>query len=973
MSFLDVLLTKYSQLIDAFGNFQPRRKNLQIIGGTLFDSASTDTTILTVSGGTGGGQVDLTLANGLNSNINPNGLSYVRIGGPTTAFSIGGINWIAAPPGTILTFVNTTAATMSFVQGDPGTPAGNRLNCLTANGGPVVCRAFNGSASFVKDTHGTWNLLNRGWESQSPDKFDVRDFGAVSSTTTDCGPLFQAAANALFAAADGPGRIRIPKQPTGTVYYASTPVFDPFCHHWIGDGNAMASGVQWRAMFASDAHPLLVLGQTRRDPPYITYASTNVVTARIVAANSTTPTLTVYKMNMGLGGTTFNWWDFSAIGATVPPTLTSTFALPSNFTTPVTFGVTPTAGLASQFMVIPGAGRFLVTGTTSSTVTALLQTNLDLVGGSTVASGLPVNLIGNGLTVECFVDPLTNLGANENRCVVSLSGRRGSDSLVTSFQILITSVFHVGNCPYAVVTIGGLQYVAASSTSIPIGTPTHISVVYNYQDIRIFINGNLDTTHVINGGPIQQNPYESILLGAAENYYMSSTLLDCQSGMAIGSLRVIHAPLHSGSFTAPTNEHVALNWGTEYLMNFSSGNRPVVPAPAGYIAPSGGANLAEGWVVARVCNNAGNLSGKVWQAWVDNTVGYVNGSRVENIYFAGNNTCCISQEANLQAWADRCQFQAARGIDYLDFSYSSGNRDCVFIGANQPSVNLYAWGFAGASGSQFLTAKNPSISGFNVCIGAFNAVPLYLQGGFLTVGQLAAILGFAQPNTSGTGLSGGATFSLEEVYVFDDQNSFNVAAPWVQLSNVAAYTIRGGAICTTNERGETQPVYWLDGVSSFESWAATGTDYVNKAPPGAPLNVYYYCTAAQTTPVRHNLIQNGATQIMPETGSAGQGPVFIANMEDFGSVSIVPPSTGTYALKISNLEWFSREQVYTGSTGGSAIIQTPNVVGAKRAWLNLSSTLLTFSSVAGGTTVQVPAGGSTSAVLLATGWKASPL
>jgi hypothetical protein len=55
MGFLDVLLTKYNRLFDANGNAVPQRSNLQILGATFGDSASTDTSIVTLIGGGGTG------------------------------------------------------------------------------------------------------------------------------------------------------------------------------------------------------------------------------------------------------------------------------------------------------------------------------------------------------------------------------------------------------------------------------------------------------------------------------------------------------------------------------------------------------------------------------------------------------------------------------------------------------------------------------------------------------------------------------------------------------------------------------------------------------------------------------------------------------------------------------------------------------------------------------------------------------
>ena len=93
--------------------------------------------------------IQITLANGLNSNISrTNGIySYVKITGPTGVFSIGGFTGGAS--GQELKLYNTTSQAMTIVSEDASSTAANRISTLT--GGNVTLRAGTSFASFIYD------------------------------------------------------------------------------------------------------------------------------------------------------------------------------------------------------------------------------------------------------------------------------------------------------------------------------------------------------------------------------------------------------------------------------------------------------------------------------------------------------------------------------------------------------------------------------------------------------------------------------------------------------------------------------------------------------------------------------------------------------------------------------------------------------------------------------------------------------
>lgn len=110
----------------------------------------------------------LTLSNGLNSDVvlwasdSTNKSSYIRVSGPTGAFSLGGMKNTAAAPslsGSELTIYNSTSQQMTIVNADASSVAGNRI--LTMTGGNVVLRSGTSTANFIyDDTDSRWILTS---------------------------------------------------------------------------------------------------------------------------------------------------------------------------------------------------------------------------------------------------------------------------------------------------------------------------------------------------------------------------------------------------------------------------------------------------------------------------------------------------------------------------------------------------------------------------------------------------------------------------------------------------------------------------------------------------------------------------------------------------------------------------------------------------------------------------------------------
>lgn len=100
-------------------------------------------------------ETDVTLVNGLNSNIA--GALFIRVTGPTGAFSVGGFS--GGADGRTLRLFNDVAQTMTIVNEDASSTEANRITTLT--GGNVALRTDGRSfATFIySGTNSRWILM----------------------------------------------------------------------------------------------------------------------------------------------------------------------------------------------------------------------------------------------------------------------------------------------------------------------------------------------------------------------------------------------------------------------------------------------------------------------------------------------------------------------------------------------------------------------------------------------------------------------------------------------------------------------------------------------------------------------------------------------------------------------------------------------------------------------------------------------
>lgn len=138
---------------------------INISGGTVAhmvgysDAGSSETSRLnslgqfTISGFVGIRSNAVTLSNGANQNVGISGAGYMRVGGPTSAFSIGGLVNTGAIDGRMVTIYNATAQIMTIKYQDSGSSAANRI--FIPGGADYVCPTTFCTVNLIYDSGST--------------------------------------------------------------------------------------------------------------------------------------------------------------------------------------------------------------------------------------------------------------------------------------------------------------------------------------------------------------------------------------------------------------------------------------------------------------------------------------------------------------------------------------------------------------------------------------------------------------------------------------------------------------------------------------------------------------------------------------------------------------------------------------------------------------------------------------------------
>ena len=198
-SWLDGLLSGYNQIL-INGTPLPQRPILNLIGPTGVDNPSNGQTNVTVSGGGGStfGQNNITLVNGLNSNVATAGQQTLRIGGPTGPYWIGGLLAPTSGAFSTIDIIDTTGQLMGVLNQDASSAAANRIAIAGYAAGQIIFAQHRpGTKLQLKyDTFsGLWNLTDNGYQSLDLCSVSVCDFGAVGDGVTNDTAAIQSAVN----------------------------------------------------------------------------------------------------------------------------------------------------------------------------------------------------------------------------------------------------------------------------------------------------------------------------------------------------------------------------------------------------------------------------------------------------------------------------------------------------------------------------------------------------------------------------------------------------------------------------------------------------------------------------------------------------------------------------------------------------------------------------------------------------------
>jgi len=609
-------------------------------------------------------------------------------------------------------------------------------------------------------------------------------------------------------------------------------------------------------------------------------------------------------------------YDLDGLGG-ITTTATQTVNIPLNAIDNVT--VASTAGFHdNDYIWVQGAGLYRVHGEPQDAVTLSL---FNLGGAPPPAAGNITTgavVSKNGWCVEFFIDPITDLAANEYRQVMSSSGQRGSSSLANAFSIALTNgVFNIhGNSIHAtLITTSGLQILNSDPANDPTvevvaGQLNHVALSYDGVTIRLFINGNLADSGLASGAILQQHMEVFSLGQLCGQWPDGGGAQNAGNGFQIGGIRIVQYPLYQDEFQLPTVEPMLLPYGTQLLLNFSQGNRKFIPASPGYTnITNGSTNLAEGWIIAQ--QNADQIGNHQynWLFWGSAGTAYVGNQRVANLGF-GSLSAAIHMDANVSCTIEQCVINAARGIDLCRFSYGDLVYNCEFGGKFNPvKPNAWSWAVGFLMGSQWPCVRNCSIPN-----GGFGYNFVSVEGGLFesisgVTGYFGSFLFPDMPIKQGTDGSYGNTVTLIECYLSDDQATVNDCMLFAGV--LGSLNIKGGYLSIEGSAYSQVPVFKIDGTRHADiqcTWltAAGPQSAPWQYPDGPPL---FFFTPATTNPVRfagNSFYADQGTNyqaLMPESGHVGQGPLYVLDQEPFGEHDIFFANNADYTLPVNDFLW----------------------------------------------------------------------
>jgi hypothetical protein len=774
----------------------PGRQYINVLGAgvaSVVDNPGNNSTDITLSGGgSSGGQYNVTLANGVNSNVATNGhQSVIYVGGPTAAFSIDGFDHAPAA-GEVITVVNTTALIMSAGT-TTGSTSGQRVSVLGGTAAPTQVRAggfmqFTGNASPASGPT-VWLLTHLGYaRSTELSPLDPQAGGvpgAKGDGVTDDTASLQAAIN---AACQTGAKLKFPFGNFST----TKPLFTGGLPIEIegAPGSFSVPGTNI-AMTLAQIAPLLAVHGQFDQPLYgvtsgIYWCEIGLASTHIGGAQgfnlSYTPACNIVSWGGVLATTAANFTQPSVGGSVAIQVTPNTTALAAQFAT------------GNGYMCIDGS-LYIFTVVDSTHISATLYTiaaGYATTPGNTVFSGNIITAGGTGggrlqgtggFTYECFVDPVTSLANGEVRHIASSVGNAlGSGVLFpfnSAFQLFLYNDQSgaQNRLEFQLTTTSGTVTLKSGSTTLPNGSMTHVAAVYDGgSTMSLYVNGVRAAT-ASQTGSIYQVWYESFMIGPA-NYgvYPGYSLAEFGSTLHhSGGHRMTGIAMYSGaSFTPPTTAPSLVSQLAGFALDFAPANIPNITGPSGN-------NIAQGYVIAASSAPLINANGvPMWiQTAAGNGVNYTSSPILRNIGFFNNGGGMAAfYWSALYGKSTNCVFGTSGqlGLVYDGFSYVNCVTDCFLSAAATQPTGLSAAAMV-TYGSQFCVIRGGKIEGgaWNVINNAYAGFvlqgPIWLE----TSGRGAVLIG-----SDGTGPS----FEGRGLFVGDDLG-------WQGLAPVASFLCYG--------------------------------------------------------------------------------------------------------------------------------------------------------------------------------------